>query len=358
MRITQRTAGFFLATILCLIYAHAACGESRREKGMELVPKSITSFSNAVSHYVAFDIEFTEAERLVLRLYGPDGLQASFKTRQINHYNQNAVKIMQWGVDATETSKSGIEIFFKKGCKTGKWKITVTAEDAHKNVLDAASLEVNVREQDKPEYADYEKAQEMVLSGRAPVEAGKIRLVSQLPTDRCFVKELWKNKVFDLTEDSTKMCTIAVFSMAVSYLGLDCSPVRMSEITRSYELFYTYEEVAEKLGGIRRKEGTVEELWSVYQEGKGSPVCIHFTYSGNGMHALLLIARDRGNPELYYAVNSSAGVNASSAGGLNHDHVIPVLIDEGKKGCLIQSPLARTYNGGKLDSIWCWERTE
>ncbi len=358
MKRTQRGAGIFLALMLCFLFTHEVRGESRSEGGLELTPQSIISFSNAVSHYVSFDISFHGADRLTVRVYTPEGLQASFTTRQKNHYGQKAVKALYWTVNQTDTKKTGTEIYFKKGCKTGTWKITVTAEDKQKNALDTATLEVYVREKDPLECADYEKVHEMILNGDEPVEAGKIRLVTQMTTDRCYVRALWKGKIYDLTEKSTKMCTRAVFSMAVSFLGIDCSPVRMSDISKNTDLFYTYEELAEKLGGICRKEGTVEELWELYEEGLGSPVCIHFSYPGEGMHAMLLIARDSRNPEMYYAVNPSFGVNATSIGGLKHDHVIPVLIDEGKVGCMIQSPLDKKYNGGKLDSIWYWEKTE
>ncbi len=355
---TQRRVGILLALMLCFFITHEARGESRAGGDLELTPQSIVSFSNAVSHYVGFDIAFRKADRLTVRVYTPEGRQASFMTRQRNLYKQEAVKALSWTVKQTDTKKTGTEIFFKKGCRTGTWKITVSAEDKQKNVLDTATLEVYVREKDPLECADYEKAHEMMLAGDEPVEAGKIRLVTQMSNDRCYDRKLWKSKIYDLTKSSTKMCTRAVFSMAVSYLGIDCSPARMSDLCKAYDLFYTYEEVAERLGGIHRREGTVEELWELYEERRGSPVCIHFTYTGEGMHALLLIARDSRNPEMYYAVNPSFGVNATSIGGLKHDHVIPILIDEGKTGCMIQSPLARTYNGGKLDDIWYWEKTE
>lgn len=351
----QQIAGFVLALVLCLAIVPLGNAAGGEDVGLTITSQSIVSFSNAISHYVGFDISFHDVSRLTVRVYNPEGTQVSFATRQTNRNKEAAVKALSWAVKETSRKKTGIEIYFKKGCKTGTWSITVTALDKKKNELDTATLEVNVRDQDPLECADYDKVHEMILDGEAPVQPGKIRMVTQLPSDWCFDRDLWKSKTYDLTEDSTKMCTRAVFSMAVSYLGIDCSPVRMSELTRAHDIFYTYEDVARKLGNIRRKEGTIEELWKLYEEGKGSPVCIHFTYSGGGMHAMLLIARDSKNPELYYAINSTVGINTTSAGGLEHDHVIPILIDEPEIGCMIQSPLIKKYNGGKLDSVWSWE---
>jgi len=109
---------------------------------------------------------------------------------------------------------------------------------------------------------------------------------------------------------------------------------------------------------VARMDGDLEELWEHYERDGASPVYIHFTYTG-GMHSLLLIARDSQNPELYYALNPSAAVNASAypdAGA--HEHIIPILIEEGKTGKLIQSPRVKKYHRGKLDVICQWRLLE
>ncbi len=352
----RRITAVLLSVFLCLFHLPAGWAEDTAEtERMEITPCSIVNFANGVSHYVSFDVAFREAARLVIRLYRPDGSQSSFKTRKHVRYGLDAVRAVSMETDPSAGEIKNIEIYFKKACTPGTWRITATAEDRKKNVLGQCSLEVCVREAETPVPADYEKVYAVLSGGKENVEAGRVRMVAQIPEDPCFVKALWKNKAYDLLEDSRNMCTRAVFSMAVSYLGIDCSPAGMSEITRSRELFYTYEAVAEKLGNLERVEGTVEELFALYEAGGHSPVCIHFTYSDSGMHALLLLARDSLNPEMYYALDPGAGVNALAVGGRKHEHIIPLIIDEGRIGNRIQSPLIQRYNSAQLDEIWCWK---
>ncbi len=354
MRVFIRKTVCVILALLCLLPELGAVAEEKQEEGVVLTPTSITGFANAVSHYVSFDASFEGAEWLVLRVYRPDGSQSAFRTRKHVREGKNPVRSVAYDVSPSDTDYRGIEIYFKKGFTPGVWTIVVSATDKEKNEISRGTLAVEVRETGSLEYTDYVSVHGMLTSGKEAVEAGRVRLVTQLPDDPCFVKKLWKNKAYDLTENCRTMCTRSVFSMAMSYLGIDCSPARMSEITRSEELFYTYEKVAEKLGNISRVKGTVEELWELYEGGGYSPICVHFSYTGDGMHSLLLIARDSKNPELYYAVNSSVGINALKIGGQIHDHLLPVVIDDGRVGCLIQSPLYRNYNGGRIDEIWCW----
>ena len=193
-----------------------------------------------------------------------------------------------------------------------------------------------------------------------PAEEGKIRFVAQNPKDPSFVKEYWLSKKYDLREKSNKKCTRAVFSMALSYLGIDCTPVRMSDLLWGEEIIHTFDPVCEKLGNVERISGDLDTLWAAYEAGEASPVLVHFDYeSGEGMHSLLLVSRDRLNPELFYCVTSSSAVNTSAfPDGKVRDHVIPILIEEGRIGAWIQSPLLKAYHKGKIDDIWQWTRTD
>ncbi len=357
MKKHRRRTALLWALLLCFILPPGAPAEETGGNAeVNVTPDSIVSFSNSVSHYVSFSASFRKASQLVIRVYDPDGEQVSFKTRRNQNSGTKAGRTAVIGVDPQDTSRSGMDVFFKKGVETGTWTITVTALDKQDNVLGTGNLEVNVREPDPLLPADYDQVREMLLVDTDRVEEGKIRLVVQMPEDPCFEKKHWKNKAYDLTGEARGMCTRCIFSMAVSYLGIDCTPAGMSELTRSANLFYTYEEVGDKLN-LKRREGSLEEMWALYESGGHSPVGIHFTYSDNHMHGMLLIARDSRNPEIFYAVNSSAGVNAASVGGEKHDHLIPIIIDDGREGTRIQCPLAKTYHGGRLDCIWCWELT-
>jgi len=198
----------------------------------------------------------------------------------------------------------------------------------------------------------------MGLAGKEAlsVEPGKIRYVAQNPKDSLFVKEYWLSKGHDLREKANQKCTRAAFSMALSWLGIDCTPVAMSDLLRSEELFYTYDQVCEALGNVTRVEGNLETLWAAYQAGEGSPVLLHFVYSGGGMHAVLLVARDEEDPDLFYALTSGQRVNTTAyPDGVPRDAVIPILIEKGEEGERIQSPLLKTYDRGKIDGIWQWK---
>ena len=125
-------------------------------------------------------------------------------------------------------------------------------------------------------------------------------------------------------------------------------------------ILYTFDPVCEKLGNVVRVEGDLDTLWADYEAGIGSPVLLHFTYEGGeGMHALLLVSRDRLNPELFYCVTSSSPVDTSDyPDGKKREHVIPIIIEDGRLGAWIQSPMLRLYNKGKIDEIWQWRRTD
>ena len=146
--------------------------------------------------------------------------------------------------------------------------------------------------------------------------------------------------------------------MALSYLGIDCTPVDMSDMLKAEVIFYTYDDVCEKLGGIERQEADLETLWAEYEKGNASPVMVHFNYTyeeKEGMHAALLIARDSNVPELFYALMPGQKTNTSRfPGGMKNDPIVPILIDLGEVGQWIQTPLLTRYHKGRIDKIWSW----
>ncbi len=358
----------FLLLLIVLLSCTGMQGMAESGDGayaVELTPTSIVSFTNAVYHYVVFDCSFQNADKLVLRLYHPSGKQTTFRTGQHVRYQLDPGRSVAYSVKRTDTEKRGLDIYFRRGCDTGLWTIEITAMTNQKKVVGRGTLTVEVREPAPVVPGDYDSVRELVVfpgkSGEnaAVTGGGRIRFVTQLPDDSCFVPSLWKSAAYDLTDSSRTMCTRAVLSMALSWIGIDCSPVRMSDLTRAKEIFYTYADVLKKLGNVCCVEGNLEELWECYQtDGSCSPVSVHFTYGNQGMHALLLIARDSENPTLFYALNSSEGANMSALGGKKHDHLIPLIIEEGKVGCLIQSPALLKYQGGKIDQICQWRRTD
>ncbi len=326
---------------------------------LELVPRERTSFTNAMEHQVVFDAKIRNAGKLTVRLYDPEGRQTAFLTKKRKENGQNALRSTSVTVKADQTWEYGLNVVFPKGGRTGSWTVEVTA--AAEGLEPAVrTLTVEVSEPRELQMPRLKEVHDMISgwkSGKAvPVEKGKIRYVAQNPKDSLFVKEYWLSKGFDLRGEANGKCTRAVFSMALSYLGIDCTPVGMSDLLRSSELFYTYDQVCGALGNVTRVEGNLETLWDAYQAGEASPVLLHFVYPGGGMHALLLVARDEEDPDLFYAVTSGQRVNTLRfPDGEYRDAVIPLLIEKGEKGAKILSPLLKDYDYGRIDEIWQWK---
>ncbi|MBQ9251874.1 MAG: hypothetical protein IJ188_04475 [Clostridia bacterium] len=324
---------------------------------LELRPTTPVSFTNVLFHYVYLDAYAPGADRLVLRIYNPEGKAVSFRTRRhVNNGwdpNRSAGFVMARGVDTCE----GINALFPSNSAPGVWRMEITAYAEGKGET-TRSLEVQITSALPLKMDQLPQVREMILGAEGGeevfVEAGKIRYIAQDPKDKLFVKGYWFSGAFDLRPVANQKCSRAVFSMALSWLGIDCSPIRMSELVRSKEIEYTYDRVCEKIGGVQRLSGDLETLWAAYQAGEASPVSLHFEYEG-GMHALLLVARDEEDPELFYAITSGQRVNTSVfPGGQERDMVIPILIEKGEKGARIQSPLLKRYHKGVIDQIWAW----
>lgn len=360
----QKACRLFLCLGLCflsLFFSLPSCAETTEDTPvLTLTSDSDLYISNAVYHYVKLNSEVQNADQLMLRVLQPDGEPAAFKTRKRVNKKEGAVRATKFSVRGTTNGLNGTEILFPSKIDVGTWTIEVQALQKEKTVA-TATLTVEVWDMSQVQPADYEQARTLLQQDEdnKSVEQGKIRFVTQISEDHCFTRSFWKNTYYNLLDTARTKCTRAVFSMALSWLGIDCTPVAMSSLVRSQEIFHTYEAVVKALGNVTRTDGNLEELWENYTLRGASPVAIHFVYDGGGgMHALLLIGRDSICPDLYYAVNPSEGVDAREYGGKRHDHIIPVFIEEGKIGTLIQSPLVKRYNKSKIDVICQWSLTE
>ncbi len=356
----KKMTAICLALVCLFYYAARMPVSSLAEEQMEIQVSSLTRFTNALSRYVEFRTDFSGASRFVVRVYDPQGKQASFRNRNLVNKKMNPVKSTVNTSRNKETGMVEMNVFFPKGRTPGVWTITVTGQDKGKNDVASATVQIEVMEPYEIVPLKYLQAHDMLLAEGEEVQKGKIRFITQLPEDPCYKKSYWKSLYYDLTDESRSKCTRAAFSMALSYLGIDCTPVHMSDIAKNKELFYTYDAVLNALKNVSRIDGNLEQLWSNYkkEEGDYSPVAIHFSYGSDGMHSLLLIDRDDENPNLYYAITSSEGTKATAWGGSAHDHVIMVVIEDGRVGQPIQSPMITKYNGGKIDVICQWKRTE
>ena len=357
----KRTWAALLLSLWMFVTAGAAGEESGPGLYLKLMPRGKTAFTNVLLHYVQFDAEVRNAEKLTIRVFDPEGNQVAFRTRKHVDGKFSPSRSVGVSLKKGQTLCEGLNVLFQSGLMTGTWSIRVTASGARMDPV-TESIAVEISEPAPLVLTGLERVHEMITGmdgGRKiPAEKGKIRYIAQDPEDSRFVKEYWLSYSFDLRETANQKCSRAVFSMALSWMGIDCTPVDMSDMLRARELDYTYDAVCRKMGTVTRVKGDLETLWAEYQAGRASPVLLHFKY-GDAMHAVLLAARDEQNPEIFYAVTTGQRVNTSAfPGGMYRDPVLPLIIEEGKDGQRIQSPLLGRYHKGIIDQIWQWKATE
>ena len=354
-------AAWLLGVAMALIGLPGSGGSE--EAALRLIPdpETRTAFTNGVLHYVYFDVEAPGRERITLQLISPEGKETAFRTRQHVNMNQQPVLSARYDLKEGQTRLEGMNVLFRSKTAPGVWQIRVTASVAGEGDV-TETIPVTIRNLAPETLQGLEAVHGMIrgIDGgeMIPAEAGTIRYISQNPSDRAFVKDYWVSSVFDLRPGANEKCTRVVFSMALGYLGIDCTPIRMTDMTLAVDMDYTYDPVCRKLGNVVRQEGDLETLWARYEAGEGSPVYLHFRYEG-GMHAVLLVARDRENPDLFYTVTSAQRIDTSAyPGGRERDPVVPLILEEGDTGGLIQSPLMPKYHKGVIDRIWQWTRTD
>lgn len=142
-------------------------------------------------------------------------------------------------------------------------------------------------------------------------ERGMIRYVSQdTNKEPDFCPEYWyggePGSELDLTLTkgpfnkpytyyARNMCTRAVYSMALSYLGVDLTPGAMSAMLDKRDISMPYDEVTDLLPEIESVSFSSDVFFSMfeaYQADSGySPVYIYIRRPDNTTHCLLVVAR-------------------------------------------------------------------
>lgn len=141
------------------------------------------------------------------------------------------------------------------------------------------------------------------------VQPGYIRYIAQVDTrdPAAFRKGYWiggaEGSMLDLTVKSRNgfdygfhagvMCTRAVYSMALSCLGIDMSPGRMSEVTGERNLDEPYDDIS-ALVGVERvmpKSRVFNTMMDNYlNDERYSPVYLYIQKPNGNYHALLVVA--------------------------------------------------------------------
>lgn len=146
--------------------------------------------------------------------------------------------------------------------------------------------------------------------GVTGVEAGFIRLVSQhRANDAFFRDEYWMGGDPDSDLNLTRkesinsyvypfhagnMCTRAVYSMALSYLGVDVTPGDMSALTGRRNLDPPYDDVTALIGveRVQPRSNLFDNMVNNYlADDSYSPVYVHVRKPDGTDHALLVIAK-------------------------------------------------------------------
>ncbi|MBQ8554784.1 MAG: hypothetical protein IJ438_02815 [Clostridia bacterium] len=133
------------------------------------------------------------------------------------------------------------------------------------------------------------------------VEAGKVRYISLTnKAGRYFVESAWRNDSYDLTTktggykaDCANMHTRAVYCMALSYLGIDVTPVMMSELSSSRDITAPFDGVTARLGNVERvkpKAYVFDTMVENYlNDPSYSPVFVQFRKPNGAMHTVLVV---------------------------------------------------------------------
>lgn len=153
------------------------------------------------------------------------------------------------------------------------------------------------------------------------VTAGRIRHMAQrAASDPTFVSEYWQGgepgDLLDLTRRTRggevypsycgNMCTRAVYAMALSYLGIDCTPGEMSAMLNCRDIPAPYDQVTAQLPFLRRvqpEKQAFDTMFACYEtDAAYSPVYVYLRKADGIPHALLIVART-GKKNGFWAVD-------------------------------------------------------
>lgn len=162
-----------------------------------------------------------------------------------------------------------------------------------------------------PQATSVEDVQAILIASESgewqDVARGKVRYVAQTQRDVYYCEDYWQSGeekgLFDLTAEKNRygipydfyigtMCTRAVYSMALSYLGVDMTPVQMSELLQERNLNEPYDAVTAlfpRLTRIGLQDATLDEMMANYLQNEDySPLYVYMKRTNGTGHALLL----------------------------------------------------------------------
>lgn len=153
----------------------------------------------------------------------------------------------------------------------------------------------------------------LIMPGKfnlAGVEKGKVRYIGQNEeTDNMFRTGYWlggeKGSALDLTLTerygtqfpfhAIVMCSRSVYSMALSYLGIDLTPGDMSRMLNTRNLDEPYDIISQQCGveRVTPEANVFNTMFDNYlTDERCSPIYLYFRRPNGTSHAVLVVARD------------------------------------------------------------------
>ena len=150
------------------------------------------------------------------------------------------------------------------------------------------------------------------------------------------------------------MCSRAVYSMALSYLGVDVTPGDMSRMMNSRNLDEPYDIISWKVGveRVEAKSNVFNTMFENYLSDESfSPVYLYFRRPNGTTHAVLVVAR---NPDTgrFMVVDSNPPQSGSK---LYHVYFISL---NKQRTEIINSTFKKELKGSKVLQLYQWQLLE
>ncbi len=200
-------------------------------------------------------------------------------------------------------------------------------------------------------------------------EKGYIRYISQnSETDDAFRKRYWlggdEGSILDLTLTERQgvkyafhtgnMCSRAVYSMALSYLGIDMTPGDMSAMMNSRNLDEPYDMISWKLG-LERVTATSKAFNTFFDnyvnDDSYSPLYLYFRRPNGTCHSVLVVAREPDTGR-FLVVDA----NAQRTGGKLY-RVYFISLDKSRTK-IINSTFRNALVGSEVLQVYQWHLLE
>lgn len=131
-------------------------------------------------------------------------------------------------------------------------------------------------------------------------QVGRIRFVSINQKDPAFNPSMWQSERYDLTTkaggylaDVNNMHSRAVYCMAMSYLGIDVTPVMMSEMSSSRDVNAPFDGVTKQLGNVVRVQPAAYVFDTMVEnyltDSSYSPVFVQIRKPNGALHTVLIV---------------------------------------------------------------------